>query len=42
MLNQAAGLSWCIMKVQDSMVTQGKVLHSDKGKGKSSSKLLMN
>ena len=32
MCNQAAGLSRCLAKVQDAMVTQLKTLHSDKGK----------
>ena len=36
MCNQAAGLSRCLTKVQDTMVTQLKILHSDKGKGKAS------
>ena len=35
MCNQAAGLSRCLTKVQDTMVTQLKTLHMDKGKGKS-------
>ena len=34
--NQAAGLSRCLTRVQDTMSTQPKNLHSDKGKGKSS------
>ena len=34
MCNQAAGLSRCLTKVQDSMVTQLKTLHVDKTKGK--------
>ena len=38
MCNQAAGLSRCLTNVQESMVTQPKILHSDKGKGKSSSR----
>ena len=37
MCNQAAGLIWCLTKVQDFMVTQLKILHNDKGKGESSS-----
>ena len=36
MCNQAAGLCWCLTKVQESMVTQLKILQSDKGKGKCS------
>ena len=42
---QAAGLSQCLTKVQESMVTQLKVLHGDKGKANllvRHSKLLMN
>ena len=35
MCNQAAGLSRCLTKVQDSMVTQLKSLWMDKSKGKS-------
>ena len=38
MCNQAAGLSRCLTKVQDSMVTQLKTLHLDKGKGKTPGK----
>ena len=34
MCNQDAGLSRCLMKVQDSMVTHLKTLHVDKAKGK--------
>ena len=34
MCNQAAGLSRCLTKVQDSMVTHLKTLHVDKAKGK--------
>ena len=34
MCNQAAGLSRCLIKVQDSMVTQLKSLRVDTGKGK--------
>ena len=34
MCNQAAGLSRCLTKVQDSMVTQLKSLRVDKTKGK--------
>ena len=34
MCNQAAGLSRCLTKVQDSMVTQLKSLRVDTGKGK--------
>ena len=36
MCNQAAGLSRCLTKVQDSMVTHLKTLRIDKGKGKAS------
>ena len=36
MCNQAAGLSWCFTKVQESMVSQLKVIQGDKSKGKSS------
>ena len=36
MCNQAAGLSRCLTKVQDSMVAQLKTLHLDKGKCKTS------
>ena len=36
MCNQAAGLSRCLNRVQDSMVAQMKTLHNEKGKGKSS------
>ena len=36
MCSQAAGLSRCLTKVQDSMVAQLKTLHLDKGKGKAS------
>ena len=36
MCNQAAGLSRCLTRVQDTMSTQLKNLHLDKGKGKSS------
>ena len=32
MCNQAVGLSRCLTKVQDTMVTQLKTLHMDKGK----------
>ena len=39
MCNQAAGLSRCLTRVQDSMSTQLRSLHVDKGKGKSSEKL---
>ena len=39
MCNQAAGLSRCLTKVQDSMVTQHKTLHLDKGKGKASGRM---
>ena len=35
MCNHAAGLSRCLTKVQDSMVTQLKSLRSDSSKGKS-------
>ena len=38
MCNQAAGLSRCLTKVQDSMVTQLKSLRVDKAKGKSAEK----
>ena len=34
--NQAAGISRCLTRVQDSMVAQVKTLHHEKGKGKSS------
>ena len=34
MCNQAAGLSRCLTKVQDAMVTQLRTLQLDKGKGK--------
>ena len=34
MCNQAAGLSGCLTKVQDSMVTQLKSLRANTGKGK--------
>ena len=33
MCNQAAGLSWCLTKVQDAMVAQLKTLHSGQGQG---------
>ena len=36
MCNQAAGISRCLSKVQDSMVAQLKTLHLDKGNGKAS------
>ena len=36
MCDQAAGLSRCLTRVQDSMVAQLKTLHHEKGKGKSS------
>ena len=36
MCNQAAGLSRCITKVQDTIVAQLKTLHMDKGKDKAS------
>ena len=39
MWNQAAGLSRCLARVQDTMSTQLKKLHSDKGKGKSSERM---
>ena len=39
MCNQAAGLSRCLTRVQDSMSTQLKNLHVDKGKGKSSERM---
>ena len=39
MCNQAAGLSRCLTRVQDSMSTQLRSLHVDKGKGKSSEKM---
>ena len=35
MCNQTAGFSWCLTEVQESVVTQLKVLHGNKGKGKS-------
>ena len=38
MCNQAAGLSRCSTRVQDSMSTQLRSVHVDKGKGKSSEK----
>ena len=38
MCTLAAGLSRCLTKVQDSMVSQLKIIQSDKIKGKSSSK----
>ena len=38
MCNQAAGLSRCLTRVQDSMATQLKILHLD-SKGKSSEKI---
>ena len=38
MCNQAAGLSRCMTRVQDSMATQLKTLHLD-SKGKSSEKM---
>ena len=39
MCNQAAGLSRCLTRVQDTMSTQLKTLHLDKGKGKSSERM---
>ena len=39
MCNQAAGLSKCLTRVQDTMSTQLKSLHMDKGKGKSSERM---
>ena len=39
MCNQAAGLSRCLTRVQDSMSTQLRSLHVDKGKGKSSDRM---
>ena len=39
MCNQAAGLSRCLTRVQDSMSTQLRHLHVDKGKGKSSERI---
>ena len=39
MCNQAAGLSRCLSKVQDSMVAQLKTLHLDKGNGKASERM---
>ena len=39
MCNQAAGLSRCLTKVQDSMVAQLKSLRVDKAKGKSAGSL---
>ena len=39
MCNQAAGLSRCLTKVQDSMVTQLKSLRVDKSKGKSAERI---
>ena len=38
MFNQAAALSRCLTKVSESLVTQQKVLHGDKGKDKLPSK----
>ena len=38
MCNQAAGLSRCLTKVQDSMITQLKSLPVDKAKGKTAEK----
>ena len=38
MCNQAAGLSRCLTKVQDSMVTHLKTLRVDKSKGKAAEK----
>ena len=38
MCNQAARLNLCMTKVQDSMITQLKIIQSDKAKGKFSSK----
>ena len=39
MCNQAAGLSRCLTKVQDSMVTQLKSLRVDTGKGKAAERM---
>ena len=39
MCNQAAGLSRCLTKVQDSMVTQLKTLRVDKTKGKAAERM---
>ena len=39
MCNQAAGLSRCLTRVQDSMSTHLSSLHVDKGKGKSSERM---
>ena len=39
MCNQAAGLSRCLTKVQDSMVTHLKTLHVDKSKGKAAERM---
>ena len=39
MCNQAAGLSRCLTRVQDSVSTHLKSLHLDKGKGKSSERM---
>ena len=39
MCNQTAGLSRCLTRVQDSMSTQLRSLHVNKGKGKSSEKI---
>ena len=39
MCNLSAGLSRCLTRVQDSMSTQLKSLHVDKGKGKSSERM---
>ena len=38
-LNQAAGLSRCLTRVQDAMSTQLNSLHMDKSKGKSSERM---
>ena len=39
MCNQEAGLSRCLTKVQESIVTEMNVIQGDRPKGKSSSKL---
>ena len=39
MCNQAAGLSRCLTKGQDSMITQLKSLPVDKAKGKTAEKI---
>ena len=39
MCNQTAGLSRCLTKVQDPMVTHLKTLHVDKTKGKAAERM---